>query len=72
MDLIGLSSFTAQKTENEPGFSPTCWATMSTSSTPLMVPWAIGSTPCVPQSTAPAASAWLIAAVPWNCDHSIL
>src|SRR3954471_18551816 len=33
---------------------------------------AIGSTPCVAQSSAPAISACVIGEVPWNCDHSIL
>src|SRR5215217_6830643 len=36
------------------------------------MPCAIGSTPCVAQSSAPAISACDIGEVPWNCDHSIL
>ncbi len=39
---------------------------------PLAAPCAIGSTPCVAQSSALAVSACAIGEVPWNCDHSIL
>jgi hypothetical protein len=37
-----------------------------------MAPCAIDNTPCVEQSSAPAAMAWTIGAVPWNCTHSTL
>jgi len=37
-----------------------------------IAPCAIDSTPWVEQSSAPAAIACTIGAVPWNCTHSIL